>query len=101
MVKLMSSEKILQPSIFNLKCYLIGPNKVERWIIVGTKREYTLTERSCSCHHFMVQAIRDQTQKCKHLKILEEAKDTNNFDTYHVEIDYWKVLQPHFFSVSE
>ena len=85
------------PSQSNLKRYLVGPKKIERWLMVGNQQEYILTTTSCSCQHFMVQALRSSEKQCKHLKMLEDAKQTSNYDTYEIEFDFWKTLRPFLF----
>ena len=84
-------------SSFNLKRYLVGPHKIERWLIVGNQQEYILTNSSCSCQHFMVQALKSSEKRCKHLKKLEDAKQTSNYDTYEIEFEIWKILRPFLF----
>ncbi|MHA2362775.1 MAG: hypothetical protein ACXAC7_02375 [Candidatus Hodarchaeales archaeon] len=90
-------KNIPKPSSLFLKRYLIGQTQKERWVVVGKRQEYLLTDVSCNCRHFMVQALKSPEERCKHLEIRHQAKNEKNFDTFEITTETWRILRPYFF----
>lgn len=79
---------------YDVKCYLIQPNNIKRWLILGKTKEYLVTEKSCTCRDFLMKLTKKEQGKCKHIVLLKESINTNEFDTYSITIQEFRKLRP-------
>ena len=78
---------------YEVKCYNIKPHNNKRWLVLGTTKEYVVTQNSCTCRDFILKTTKKEKAFCKHLVLLENAINKKEFDTYDITIQEYKQLR--------
>lgn len=78
---------------YNVKCYLIQPNNIRRWLVLGRIKEYLVTEKSCTCRDFLMKLTKKEQGECKHIVLLKESIEKNEYDTYTISIQEFRKLR--------
>lgn len=78
---------------YEVKCYNIKPNNTKRWLVLGTTKEYIVTHNSCTCRDFILKTTKKEKAFCKHLSLLENAIQKNEFDSYDITIQEYRQLR--------
>ena len=76
-----------------VKKYMITDAEIERWIVVGTTKDYIIVDDNyCSCYDFYHSVLQlHETDKCYHLLAKKIAETTQQYDTF--EITFQKFLK--------
>jgi len=69
-----------------VKKYVVKDAEIERWIVVGTKKDYIIVDDNyCSCYDFFRSVLQlQETDKCYHLLAKKIADETQRFDTFKI-----------------
>jgi predicted nucleic acid-binding Zn finger protein len=86
---------------FSVKRYIIKPNNVSRWLVIGTSKEYLVTPYSCTCKDFFIKITKKEKSICKHIALLNDAMKTNEFDSYEISIQEFKKLRQFLFEIKK
>ncbi len=67
----------------NVKKYEVTATEIERWIVVGAKKDYIIVDDNyCSCFDFYHSVLQlKEIDKCYHLLAKKIAEKTNKYDT--------------------
>lgn len=78
---------------FNVKCYIIKPNNIKRWLVLGKTKEYLVTEKSCTCRDFLLKITKKEQGICKHIVLLNESIKNSEFDTYEITTQEFRKIR--------
>lgn len=57
--------------------------EIERWIVVGTDKNYLVNSDFCTCYSFILDNLK-KINICKHIKLLEESKRLKRYDSFNI-----------------
>ena len=67
-------------------------SEIERWIVVGSDKNYLVNDNFCTCYSFILDNLK-KMDTCKHIKSLEYAKSSQEFDIFTITIDEYQLFR--------
>ncbi len=67
-------------------------NVIERWIVVGTDRNYYVNDDFCTCYSFILDNLK-KINICKHIKQFKEAKLSKRYNSFYLSFPEYEIFR--------
>jgi predicted nucleic acid-binding Zn finger protein len=66
--------------------------EIERWIIVGTDKNYIVKDDFCTCYSFILDNLK-KNNICKHIKLLKESQKSKQYDSFIISFSEYEIYR--------
>ncbi|MFX1250389.1 MAG: SWIM zinc finger family protein [Promethearchaeota archaeon] len=80
-----------------VKKYIIRPHNIVRFLVVGYHREYPVLDNFCGCKDFQTNLTKSENYTCKHILALQLAKEKEEYDTFIINEEEYRILRKELF----